>query len=148
MGYTHYWYRPAGHEDRDAFRRLGTDAKKIIEVADSLGIEVRGWDSTGRPDFSELHFSLNGGCETFSWPSSAGEGNSLSGGKSFDFCKTQLLPYDAVVTAILIRAKHVYGDALEVSSDGSWEDWAEGARLYEATFGEPAQNPFGELAEL
>jgi hypothetical protein len=60
----------------------------------------------------------------------------------FDFCKTAQKPYDAVVTAILIRAKEIYGSCVSISSDGDWSEWQDGRNLYEAVFGEVAQCPF------
>jgi hypothetical protein len=67
----------------------------------------------------------------------------------FDFCKTNQKPYDAVVTAILIRAKVIYGKLLQVGSDGewtgdplSWGTWASGRALYEEVFNIEAPCPF------
>lgn len=149
MGYSHYWYRPFGHEDRDAFRRLGTDALAIIRKASALGVEVAGWNGLGAPEFTEVSFSLNGSgddaCETFAWQSRAygwHDGDEVV----FDCCKTRRNDYDAVVCAILIRAKVIYGDAVRVSSDGEWSDeWREGRALYSHTFGESAPCPFSAV---
>ena len=157
MGYSHYWYRPYGHEDRDAFRRLGTDALAIIRTASALGVEVAGWDGSGSPEFTEQHFSLNGlapeRCETFVWESrpSHPEWHSETGRPEtdpvFGCCKTRQLPYDAILTAILIRAKVIYGDAVRVQSDGGWfEDWLPGRDLYARTFGELAPCPFERVS--
>jgi hypothetical protein len=60
----------------------------------------------------------------------------------FDFCKTARKPYDAVVTACLILLKQTYGDAVEVSSDGSWSEWQDGRDLYAKVFGVEARAPF------
>ena len=51
-------------------------------------------------------------------------------------------PYDAVVTAILIRAKTIYGSCVSISSDGDWHEWQAGRDMYEAIFGEVAECPF------
>ena len=51
-------------------------------------------------------------------------------------------PYDAVVTAILIRAKSIYGSCVEISSDGDWSEWQAGREMYETVFGEVAECPF------
>ena len=152
MGYTHYWYRKDGVEDRQAFQELGTDAKRIIAEAERRGIRVADWDGTGEPEFSELRFALNGvgeeAHETFSWPSvvNRAEWDTSDDEWVFACTKTAYKPYDAVVCAILIRAKRIYGDGLRVSSDGYWEDWAEGRSLYEAVFGMEAPRPFVEVA--
>lgn len=140
MGYSHYWYRPHGHEDREAFRELGTDAKRIIATArEREGIEVAGWDGSGAPQFDEQSFRLNGcapeSCETFVWESRASGWHEEGNPAVFGCTKTREYPYDAVVCAILIRAKLIYGDYLTVSSDGSWDtEWIPGRRLYLATF--------------
>jgi hypothetical protein len=66
------------------------------------------------------------------------------GGNGFNFCKTAAKPYDEVVTACLLVARdHFPPSVLEISSDGSWSDWAEGAKLYSAVFHRPARNPMG-----
>ncbi len=145
MGYTHYWYRPEGHEDREAFRQLGTDAKRIIAQAERTGIHLGNWDGEGEPEFTELDFALNGvgeeAHESFRWTSEVTR-EPVDGEWVFDFTKTAHKPYDAVITAILIRAKHIYGDAVRVESDGSWDDWADGRALYEQVFGTEAVRPF------
>ena len=53
----------------------------------------------------------------------------------FNFCKTAEKPYDSVVTAILILAKTVFKNDIEVSSDGSWSNWQGGRLLYETVIG-------------
>lgn len=140
MGYSHYWYRPHGHENREMFRELGTDAKRIITTArEREGIDVAGWDGTGEPEFAEQSFRLNGcdpeACETFVWESRAWGWHEENDPTAFGCVKTNRHPYDAVVCAILIRAKLIYGDFVKVSSDGSWDtEWIPGRRLYLATF--------------
>jgi hypothetical protein len=56
------------------------------------------------------------------------------GASSFEFCKTQFRPYDRLVCAVLIAAKHRLGDGIEISSDGDWSEWADGLALYIAAF--------------
>lgn len=73
------------------------------------------------------------------------------------FCKTEREPYDLVVTALLIRAKVIFGDGISVASDGSdewdwdpdaeyqkeiWTNFSKGRRFYEACFEEAAPYPF------
>lgn len=48
--------------------------------------------------------------------------------KTFNCCKTNYHPYDLAVTMALIIAKHYFGDAIEISSDGESKDW-EDARI-------------------
>jgi hypothetical protein len=50
-----------------------------------------------------------------------------AGREVFESVSTRYEPYDAVVAAVLIRAKVHYGDALRVCSDGHWAvEWAVG----------------------
>lgn len=164
MGYTHYWKRPKNNSGSAyMFGQLALDAKKIIEQAEQDGIRIRNGHGEGEPDFNEASFSINGDAmgtrteasgalapadlahETFYW-----EGIPTiqewrkDEPMTFDFCKTAYKPYDVVVTAILIRAKYIYGSCVEVSSDGDWESihWAYGRELYERVFGEVAECPF------
>lgn len=39
----------------------------------------------------------------------------------FQFCKTARKPYDTAVTACLLLAKHHFGSAIEITSDGGPE---------------------------
>lgn len=52
-------------------------------------------------------------------------------GLYFECCKTAFRPYDLVVTAFLIIAKHYLKDSIDVSSDGKMENWIEGMMLCE-----------------
>lgn len=45
------------------------------------------------------------------------------------FCKTARLPYDTVVTACLIILKHRLGSLINVTSDGSRDEWNDGLIL-------------------
>lgn len=140
MGYTHYWNRhePIAASRGEAFGRLAMDAKALIEAAEALGIAVAGPLGDGRPEITEGHIALNGSAacggdyESFVWAAQDA---------GFGFTKTAHRPYDALVTAILIRAKSHYGSAVEVTSDGRWADWAEGRALVLATFGEEPTVP-------
>lgn len=50
-------------------------------------------------------------------------------GKIFECCKTAYRPYDLVCTAVLIAAKHHFGNDIHVSSDGEDKDWMDGRIL-------------------
>lgn len=167
MGYTHYWKRPRNNfGSPEMFGRLALDVKKIIKQAKMDGISIRGADGEGEPEFNEAYFSINGDAmgtrteasgalaptdlahETFCW-----EGiptiNEWRKDEpmTFDFCKTAYKPYDVVVGAILIRAKHIYGDCVSISSDGDWESihWVYCSDLYQRVFGEVAECPFDKV---
>lgn len=163
MGYTHYHTRNAKNKGSAfMFGKLALDAKAIIAEAQSRGIAIRGYDGTGEPEFTEGYFRFNGDAsegldyETFAWEALPQQQDwerehYIASGRNpdqiFDFCKTAYRPYDAVVTAILIRAKVIYGNCVDVRSDGDWNaGWQAGRELYEAVFGEEAPSPFvGEL---
>lgn len=55
--------------------------------------------------------------------------------RPFQFCKTAYKPYDVLVTAALIAAKHRFGDAVSVSSDGGDKDWFDGQMLCQQALG-------------
>jgi hypothetical protein len=154
MGYTHYWRRPVNHEDRVRFAQLGTDIKRIIEASERAGVKVCGPSGVGEPEFNEQFIAFNGRApkldhESFVWTSKAERAewddpwrDQPAAEQVFDFTKTARKPYDAVVTACLLRAKHVYGGDVDVTSDGSWDEWAEGRALYAEVFGEEPTCPF------
>lgn len=121
MGYTQYFDIPTIDE------RLVSDTERIVEQAGRDGITLAGTDGIGEPIVSETGISLNGSRslmqhhEPFVLPTAT---------HASHFCKTERLPYDAVVTAILVLAI-VNGNAEYVSSDGTYADWQDGIALYE-----------------
>jgi hypothetical protein len=154
MGYTHYNIRDNRNKGSAYFYgKLALDAKAIIAEAERMGITIRGYDGEGEPEFTEAFFRFNGNAETgedyetFAWEAlpTQQEWEAKSGHGQphdiFDFCKTAHKPYDAVVTAVLIRAKVIYGKLVKVRSDGNWSDWQDGRKIYEAVFGEVAPCP-------
>lgn len=160
MGYTHYWRRPRKNAGSAyMFGQLALDAKKIIEQAERDGIRIRDAYGENEPEFNEARFGINGDASAFS-----DDGRDLAHESfiwegiptiqewrkdepnTFDFCKTAYKPYDAVVTAILIRAKHIYGSCVSISSDGDWQEWQAGRELYERVFSEVAECPFSRAS--
>lgn len=138
------------------YGNLALDTKRIIDEATKQGIVICGGTGEGKPEFTEGSFSLNGDAtqgldhETFFWEGLPEQpewqtkhyANTEHKNDIFDFCKTAHKPYDAVVTAVLLRAKHHYGSLVRISSDGSWANWQEGRTLYAKTFGVEAPSPF------
>ena len=51
--------------------------------------------------------------------------------RAFVFCKTAQKPYDKYVVACLIIAKSIFGKDVNISSDGTLEEWQEGKKLAE-----------------
>lgn len=56
-------------------------------------------------------------------------------GMFFDCCKTAFRPYDLPITAVLIAAKHHFGDNIRISSDGNDPEWMDGKILCNNLFG-------------
>jgi hypothetical protein len=153
MGYTHYNYRPRKNAGSAyMYGKLALDAKAICEHAYTIGIKLGDWSGENgtSPQFTEGEFSLNGiddmSHETFTWKALPTQVEwRKDEPEIFDFCKTAQKPYDAVVTAILIRAKEIYGSCVSISSDGDWSEWKDGRDLYEAVFGKVAECPFDRV---
>ena len=159
MGYTHYTCRPVKNAGSAYFYgKLALDAKKLCDYANANGIRIRNGEGVGEPEFTEFSFSINGDAEAFSddgrdlahetfyWAGIPTHPNHREGEPEFfSFCKTNYKPYDAVITAILIRAKHIYGSCVSISSDGNWQDWQAGRELYEQVFSEVAECPFEKV---
>lgn len=155
MGYTHYIYRPVKNSGSAYFYgKLALDAKKLCDHANANGIRIRNGEGLGEPEFTEGSFAINGDAkafnngrdlahETFYWAGIPEQPEHRKVESDyFSFCKTAYKPYDAVVTAILIRAKTIYGDCVRISSDGDWQEWQAGREMYQTVFGEVAECPF------
>lgn len=159
MGYTHYVTRPVKNAGSASFYgKLALDAKKLCDYANANGIRIRNGAGEGEPEFTEFYFSINGDAshyvegrdlahETLYWAGVPTHPKHREGESNyFNFCKTAMKPYDAVVTAILIRAKVIYGSCVRISSDGDWHEWQAGRDLYETVFGETAECPFEKVS--
>lgn len=118
MGYTHYWDK-VGEWTEHKFAEFKADARAIFEASDVPTIEES-------PMSGSLVFNgiAPDDYETFC----------INQEQSFEFCKTVYKPYDEVVTAVLICAKHHFGDTIEINSDGNWGQWIDGRILYQRTF--------------
>ena len=133
MGYTHYW-RTTKFKD-EQWARLCESTKKVITLAVEQGIMVdREDDDEDQPPLicdSLITFNGRGdeGYETFYFQKN---------NTTFQFCKTGLRPYDAVVVAVLILA-HYYDNDFYWSSDGDRDDFDDGLAL---------ANEFVEILEL
>lgn len=154
MGYTHYISRPTNNAGSAfMYGNLALDAKTICDYAHGIPLANGNAEAGTQPIFTESHFSLNGvsdkngdnGHETFYWAGIPTQPEYRKDSPEyFEFCKTAHKPYDAVVTAILIRAKVIYGSCVSISSDGDWAEWQAGRDLYETVFGDTAPNPMRE----
>ena len=120
MGYTHYW-TSRGFTDKE-WSQLTSATKEIIARVQQSGIEIAGPQGEGAPIIDD-RIVFNGagtaGCEPFVL------GRTFSRG----FCKTQQLPYDAAVVAVLVVAEST--GALTWTSDGKAADHEAGRKLAE-----------------
>lgn len=141
VGYTHY-YSKVGTSPDDSlrFEMFSNGARRIIEyaianegiqIADGMGERLGQWECTNET----VWFNGYGpdSHETFNWSIDS---------SGFEFTKTARKPYDAVVTACLIHLKDIYGDLVNIGSDGNWSEWQDGARLYRNATGLTASAPF------
>lgn len=142
MGYTHYYTltsKPVDAEKR--YKSFAAGAAVIINQAVDNGIQIANWSGEDlyawQANYDAVRF--NGyskyACETFTWRSDVEE-------NQFNFTKTWRQPYDAAVTACLILLKKIYGEHVEVSSDGTWDEWEPGRELYYQALNEVAPFPF------
>ncbi|KAJ7581866.1 hypothetical protein C8J56DRAFT_1029317 [Mycena floridula] len=120
MGYTHYWRLGDATRWAEAWPQVVEDAKLIIANADFKAygyeeeredpivilemISFNGYDKDGHDEFTLLPVL-----------------------RPFQCCKTARKAYDEVVTAVLLRASMIAGNAIRIISDGEWEEW-EGAQ--------------------
>lgn len=122
MGYTHYWKTPKGLGDPTKWEAFTTDARQIIANAE---IPLGNWEGIDEPEITDSFVGFNGrgddGHESFIL-----ERKPLA----FCFCKTNMKPYDTVVCAVLICAKHHFGEDIRITSDGTREDWESGRILF------------------
>ena len=134
MGYTHYWNIKEPAVIAEKFDEFRAGANQIIGTALDAGIELENLIETNEV------IAFDGGRETFFFPKNSA---------SFCFCKTGQLPYDTVITGLLILAKKIFGSALTVSSDGNWAEWSGGRLLYETVYDiEPRETEvFGNVVD-
>ena len=153
MGYTHYFYRTP-ELDKSKFKAAVSDIRKVVALlpsvnpqeaqmcypnGDDTDVKLAGWDGEvgTKPKFTDELVSFNGVgadahetfliAQTFEAPDYRPDPDEE--GLHFAFCKTARKPYDIAVTASLAVLKHHLGDAIRVSSDGDFDEWADGLAL-------------------
>lgn len=115
MGYTHYWRANREFTDKE-WHRICQDFRYCLAGMPN-GIRID--DQEGGPaivDGEKIWFNGAGdeGCETFAL---------LRAPRDFQFCKTRRKPYDLMVQACLLIARH-HSTAITVTSDGDNDEWA------------------------
>ena len=121
MGYTHYWVLVDGFYPA-ALEAAVKDMSEIVYRSELPVAGPNGQPGTD-PEIGQTRIALNGigdeSNETFLIDADR---------PGWDFCKTARKPYDSVVAACLLAAKHHLPDHFQLSSDGSWDDeWTNGA---------------------
>lgn len=118
MGYTHY-FQQKEEMSPESWARFTKNATQLIEQA---------WDVALDVDITESYLRVNGVGEE-----SHEDFYLARTDMSWNFCKTNRKPYDAVVTAILTLLRYTY-PSFALSSDGSWGEWDEGRELFTDVF--------------
>lgn len=127
MGWTHHWKR--GTElCEQAFALAARDFGMMIPL---VAVPLAGFNGTGQPVIRDDAIEFNGvgrkGLEPFVIHRVEFDRRGRS--VFWSFCKTEHAPYDLAVQVALIILKHHLGNAFEVCSDGTDEDWADARRL-------------------
>ena len=117
--------------DYEAWMVACADIEKLIKSKKkSVKVQFEDTDSAP-PQIDQNVIRFNGvrenGHETFIVRRVPHEGRpewqGLLNDRWFDFCKTARKPYDILVCASLLVLKAHLGDWLELSSDGTWDEW-------------------------
>ncbi len=133
MGLTHYWKRPA-ELPAAAFSAAVDDCKQLFkETAAELG----GFEGNGEPLLNSERIVFNGRpplvCEPFE--AALVEFDRRGRPEVMSYCKTEHMPYDRFVKAVLIVLHHHLRPAFTVMSDAKPEDWSEPLQLTKKVLG-------------
>lgn len=144
MGYTHYFPQSRPFSDME-WSQITKAFHKLYQSEDCQGL-IQPEFECGWKDFF-THKSIKGeaiafngvgdeACETFvleKSPKKLGE---------FNFCKTNDRPYDLMVTALLIVCAGYAEGALNISSDGTAEEWQPAVDLVTKVLKKPTRIEF------
>jgi hypothetical protein len=133
MGYTHYWYQSPAPAELHIWESLRQDVRHIVLIG---AVPVRYESDSDEPVLigdQEIRFNGVGydGHETFLLERVPSEVRQRATGllEAFSFCKTAMKPYDVIVCAVLIAARHHLGGLIRVSSDGGEDEWEAARQL-------------------
>jgi len=148
MGYTHYFSQTRSFTD-DEWNNIIETVNTIIKYCDNEhGIKVQVcYDDSAPAELTDEYILFNGveddGHESFHITKDTME--------DFNFCKTARKPYDLVVVLSLLAIEKIAPNALEIRSDGGWEEdteeacydggWVVPRKVYKDLFGEDAPLP-------
>jgi hypothetical protein len=157
MGYSHSWgFLPDGSLFQAVFPHISADASLILRHLEFQGIRIAGPLGRGKPILTDSRIAFNGAdpnaADTFhlsTEPAPCHRLQSESGRWfSWAFCKTNRLPYDLAVMAVLLRAHHHAPEQFALHATGEWDrDWQPARALVEGIFETtiPA-NPLGDAS--
>lgn len=158
MGFSHYWYRVKVLE-QEQYNKLAADVQFLLahlpEHSLSAGgyyandpLKIEGAYGLPCPEITDQQIVFNGagenededlGHESFDFPRvfvpEKWDRIDRQTGMWFQFCKTARKPYDLLVCAVLLAAKHHF-PAMKVKSDGSPRDWQPATEWYMQCFPE------------
>jgi hypothetical protein len=133
MGWTHHWERPLILPP-EQFAQFSEDCRSLLHSKD---VAVAGPEGTGDPIIGTDEVAFNGrsplSCEPFEFRRV--EHSRHRHDRSYFCCKTQHLPYDRFVQAVLIIAKHYFQHTVLVTSDGNDSAWDDARQLVTTTLG-------------
>lgn len=121
MGLTNYWQRPAIIPS-DRFSRILTDVQLLLP---HMGVALAGVEGIGKPVVTAEMIGMNGQTPNAVEPFVLRQAEiDLRGdGVVRQYCKTEGLPYDLAVKAVLIVLRQHIGDDYKISSDQSEHGW-------------------------
>lgn len=130
MGYTNY------HRGTVATAEIAEDARKIVATAQSEGIGIHGPNGAGEPIISATEISFNGDaseCLDYETFGIYAEEHELHDHPLTGFTKTDRMPYDAAVVAVLIAAhlRTGAGASCDNGGDADSEEIMNGISLFE-----------------
>jgi hypothetical protein len=144
MDYSHFWWREQ-EIDLGTFEKIIKDFNKLLDEIKAVGVKLTGdpWNEKPVINSIEVRFndtdkSLRPQNEPFYFPRVM-EINEWhepdSTGRHFERCKTTFKPYDLAVVAFLFIAKKHLGDAIEIHTDGTDDNWFDGKLICQVTLG-------------
>lgn len=148
MGYTHYFTfeKPKGTKSADleaAYTAALLECAKVVRAYQAMVTgddRLSGYTAHTKPG-AYGGLQVNGKGENAHEPFELREHFSEQTASGFGFCKTARKPYDVVVTACLAVLKYRLKNAVNISSDGSGEDWDAGVELARRVLKRSIKNP-------
>jgi len=134
MGYTHY-FTTKNVLDADKFKAYSDDIRKVVNAC-HIPVAFE-YDNTDKPP------QLTSEIVRFNGLNDAGHETFLLNRTTvgFEFCKTAYKPYDIFVVAALAVAKDIFGDDIDIGSNGTPKEWSAGVQLAGLALGRTINNP-------